>query len=40
MLEEEPPYDHEKFLEKIKEGAKSRSARLQENGIIEFTVSE
>ena len=40
MLEDELPYDHERFLERMKEGCKRQSARLQADGIIEFSVAE
>ena len=40
MLEEEPPYDRERFDEAMKVGHTYEWVRLQENGVIEISISQ
>lgn len=39
MLDEEPPYDREKFAEKMKEGTARQWAQLQADGSIAIDIS-
>lgn len=40
MLDEEPPYDREKFAEKMKEGITRQWAQLQADGSIAIDISQ